>query len=137
MFLSSSDATKVFSSVNGKMRSPSPFDEAGVNLSLSFRTFKESLGMLEAFPRSSFSLAVIRELPIVARDDTKSSLAPLANKATSPLGDDDEFPLTVKEELLLATDEKSTLADEEISPLAVDEESSLTDNEDTPLVDNG
>lgn len=147
MFLTSRDTTKVSFSGNGKMSSPSLFDETAVNLTLSFRELKESLCMVESFPGSFFSIAVIRELP--PRVGTESPVAneeetPLANEDTLFLDNDDELfltvgedsPWTVEEELLLAVDTKSPLMDEEISPLADDEESPLFDNEDTSLVDD-
>lgn len=138
MFLLSSDASKVSFPGNGEMTSPSRFDETAVKLSLSFRELKESLCIVEAFPGSSFFLAVIRELP--PRDGTEEE-TPLANEASLSLDKDDEFslivredsPWTVKEELLLAVDKKSSLLDKEMSPLSDDDKSSLTDNEDFPF----
>ena len=147
LFFSSSDATKVCFSGNGKLSPPSPSDEVGFSLSLSFRELKESLSRLEALPGSFVSLAVIRELPPGARDGTEFPLADetlLSNEVTHSLDNDNKFPLTaeedspvtLKEELFLAVDKKSSEMDEEISPLAVDEEYPLTANEDTPLVDD-
>ena len=147
LFFSSSDATKVCFSGNGKLSPPSPSDEVGFSLSLSFRELKGSLNRLEAFPGSFVSLAVIRELPPGTRDGTEFPLADetlLSNEATPSLDNDNKFPLTaeedspmtLKEELFLAADKKSSVMDEEMSPLAVDVEYPLTANEDTPLVDD-